>query len=445
MANGKKTTAGLEALAGDVPFPPAKASTPVSIFQVLFFINMHQQFFYKAMDSRGRIVQGQLTANNTSDLEARLERMGLDLINCRTQKPHHFQIGKVSRRDLIMFCFHMEQLTRAGVPLIEGMSDLRDSLPQSRFREVISTLIENIQGGERLSEALAHFPDIFDRVFSSLIRAGEEAGKLTIVFNHLTETLKWQDEMVARTKKLLIYPTFMAVIISSVLFFMMIYLVPQLIAFIKSVGGQLPLHTRILILVSNFFVNYWYIMLAAPVVALTVLKMAMRVSPRLCFQIDLFKLRIWLIGPIWEKIILARFATFFGLLYGAGITVLESLKISKTLAGNLVIETALQQVSDYIADGKGITESFERVHLFPPLVLRMVRVGETTGELDNALLNVSYFYNREVKDAIDKIQSLMEPAMTVILGVLLGWVMLSVLGPIYDTIAGYKPPQMPIK
>ncbi len=399
---------------------------------------MSQEFFYKAMDNRGHIVHGQLTANHVNDLEARLERMGLDLIHYHTKKPHYFNLTKVTRRDLITFCFHLEQLTRSGVPLIDGLVDLRDSLPQSRFREVISSLIENIQGGEHLSEAMANFPDIFDRIFVSLIRAGEQSGKLNVVFNHLTETLKWQDEMVARTKKLLIYPSLVGLVIVGLMFFLMMYLVPQLIGFIKSVGGELPLHTRILIAVSDFFMFYWYLILAVPILTVIMINWGIKHNPRFHFQWDNFKLRIWLFGPIIEKIILARFATFFALLYGTGITVLDGLNITKSLTGNLVVEMALQQVSDNIAAGIGITESFERVHLFPPLVLRMVKVGESTGELDTALLNVSYFYNREVKDAIDKIQVLVEPTLTVVLGLLLGWVMISVLGPIYDTIANFK-------
>lgn len=405
---------------------------------------MPQQFFYKAMDNQGRIIQGQLGANNITDLEARLDRMGLDLIHCHTKKPRRFQVGKVDRRELITFCFHMEQLTRAGVPLIEGLSDLRDSLPQARFREIISSLIENIEGGEHLSEAMASFPETFGGVFTSLIRAGEESGHLSDVFRHLTETLKWQDEMVARTKKLLLYPTFVLVVITGLLFFLMIYLVPQLITFIKSVGGQLPLHTRILIFVSDIFVRYWYVIVSFPFFLFGLLNIAMRTNSYVRFKVHLLMLRIWLIGPIWEKIILARFATFFALLYASGVTVLESLKLSKTLTGNVVVEEAVQQVSDYISEGIGITESFERVHLFPPLVLRMVRVGESTGELDIALQNVSYFYNREVKESIDKIQVLIEPVMTVVLGLLLGWVMISVLGPIYDTIANFKPNSVPI-
>jgi type IV pilus assembly protein PilC len=401
--------------------------------------NMSQQFFYKAMDNQGMIVQGKITANNTNDLEARLERMGLDMIHCHTQKSPHLRIGKVTRQELITFCFQMENLTRAGVPLLDGLGDLRDTLPQSRFREVVSSLIENIEGGVHLSNALAEFPEIFDQVFVSLIRTGEETGKLSTIFKHLTETLKWQDEMIAKTKKLLMYPAFMGTIILIALFFLMIYLVPQLIVFIENVTqGELPLHTRILITSSNVFKSYWHIILITPVLAFFAFKAALKISPPFQLFVDRLKLRVWIIGPILEKMILARFATFFALLYASGVTVLDSLRLCQKLAGNLVIENALQQVSEHIAEGVSISESFERVHLFPPLVLRMVTVGESTGDLDEALLNVSYFYDREVKESIDKIQTLIEPVMTVILGILLGWVVLSILGPIYDTVANFQ-------
>jgi len=399
---------------------------------------MSQQFFYKAMDDHGHMIQGQLTANNASDLEMRLERMGLDLIDYRTRKSSRFRLGKVTRLELITFCFHMEQLTRAGVPLIEGLSDLRDSLSQSRFREVISSLIESIEGGERFSEALDHFPDVFDRVFVSLIQTGEESGNLGAVFQHLTETLKWHDEIAAKTKKLLIYPAFMAVVIGGALFFLMIYLVPQLVRFITSLDKELPWYTHTLIYVSEIFVHYWYLILMAPVALVIALKLGMKVSYQLRYKIDWLKLRLWAVGNILEKISLARFSTFFALLYSSGITVLEGLQISKALAGNLVIETALERVREQIADGKGISDSFEYVHLFPPLVLRMVKIGETTGNLDAALANVSYFYNREVRDGIEKLQAIIEPAITIILGLILGWVVLAVFMPLYDIIANFK-------
>ncbi len=395
---------------------------------------MSQQYFYKAMDNHGRLIQGQVTANNIDDLESRLERMGLDLIHYKIRKTRSQHIGKVTRQELITFCFHMEQLIHAGVPIVESLEDLRDTLSQSRFREVVSSLIEHIQGGENLSEAMAHYPDVFNQVTQSLVLAGEQSGQLSVVFEHLSSTLKWHDELVSKTKKLLMYPAFMGIAIFAVVFFMMVYLVPELIKFFDSMNVTLPTHTKVLVSISNFFVNYWYIILGSPFALLATLKTLLHFSSRARFIFDRLKLKLWLIGPILEKIILARFATFFALLYGSGITVLDSLRLSKKMANNLVIETAIQQVIDQIADGVGITESFKRVHLFPPLVLRMVKIGEATGELDKSLINVSYFYDREVKEGIDKIQTMIEPTMTVIMGLLLGWIMMSVLGPVYDII-----------
>jgi type IV pilus assembly protein PilC len=270
------------------------------------------------------------------------------------------------------------------------------------------------------------------------VRAGEESGNLSVVFKHLTESLKWQDELAAKTKKLLTYPAFVFTVIIGVLFFLMIYLVPQMISFIKGMDGELPLHTRILLSVSNFFVSYWYVVLSAPILAFILLKMSMKMSFKVRFNIDRIKLKLWIIGPILEKIILARFTNFFALLYGSGITVLDGLQITKGLAGNLVIEAAIQKVIDSIQEGTSIGDSFDQVRFFPPLVLRMVRIGEMTGELEAALNNVSYFYNREIKDSIEKIQTLIEPIMTVLLGAMLGWVMISVLGPIYDIISKFK-------
>ncbi len=401
---------------------------------------MSHHFSYRAMDAHGRIIQGHVDANNENDLEARLDRMGLDLISYQRKKERTFTKGRVTRMELITFCFHLEQLTRSGVSIMAGLMDLRDSLPQSAFRDVISNLIENIEGGEQLSEAMQHFPETFDKVFVSLIAAGETSGELSKVFKHLTETLKWQDEMIARTRKMLMYPAFVGVVILGVFFFLMVYLVPQLVSFIKNMGGELPTHTKVLLATSDFVVNYWHFLLITPIFSALGFMWMIRVSPRFAFAVDRFKLKIWVIGPILEKIILARFSNFFALLYGSGVSVLDSLDICKNIMGNRLLENALQQVRDSIADGVGIGESFERVKLFPPLVLRMVRIGESTGELDAALANVSYFYDRDVKESIEKMQALIEPTLTVIMGALLAWIMLSVLGPIYDKISDFAGP-----
>jgi type IV pilus assembly protein PilC len=397
-------------------------------------------YTYKAIDAEGKAVLGRTDAVNVFDLEQRLARMGLDLVTGAPSAHKSRLIGgtKVKRHDLINFCFHLEQLASAGVPIVEGLIDLRESVDNLRFREVVSGLIETIEGGKSLSQALAEYPEVFSKVFVSLVRAGEQTGKLPDVLKALSETLKWEDELAAQTKKILMYPLFVGGIVIVVTFFLMIYLVPQMVGFIRNMGQDVPLQTRILIHVSNVFVGYWWAIIAAPFAAWFGIKAAARTNPSVAYAIDDLTLRIPAVGPILRKIILSRFASSFAMMYSSGITVLDAIRSSEEIVGNRPLEAALRTAGQQIAEGKNVTAAFTDVGLFPPLVIRMLRIGENTGALDRALLNVSYFYNREVRESIGRVQAMIEPAMTLVLGAILGWVMLSVLGPVYDTISKMK-------
>jgi type IV pilus assembly protein PilC len=396
-------------------------------------------FAYKAIDSAGKTAKGLQDAANLIDLEMRLKRGGLDLISAKEEaNASGFGGSKIKRTDLITFFFNLEQLVRAGVPLLECLGDLRDSMEEPAFREIIASLVESIESGKKLSQAMAEHPNAFDKITISLTRAGEDSGRLVEVFAHLTESLKWQDEMAAQTKTMMIYPAFVGTIVLAITFFLMIYLVPQLVGFVKGMGQELPIQTRILLATSDFFVNYWYVMLLTPPVLFGLYKLALIGKPELQYHVDNLKLHIRPTGPILRKIILARFANTFAMMYSSGITILDCIANSRDLVNNQVIARSLQNVMQEIEAGKNLTQSFQQTGIFPPLVVRMLKVGEATGQLDQALLNVSYFYDRDVKDSIKKVQALIEPTMTIVLGALLGWVMLSVLSPIYDIISKVK-------
>ena len=391
---------------------------------------------YKAMDERGKLSTGRIEAVNAADLELRLARLGLDLINSHETKARGSSMGagRVSKRELISFCFQLEQLLSGGVPLLEALSDMRDSASDRRMREVIAGLVESIQGGRTLSTALADYPQIFDHVFVNLVKAGEFSGQIGAVLRSITDNLKWQDELTAQMKKLMMYPIFVGSVVMMVLVFLMTYLVPQLVSFIATMGQELPFHTKLLIQTSDFFVSYWYLVIFLPVAVFMAVLTAMNLSPGASYMVDDYKLRVWLIGPILKKIILARFANYFALMYSSGITVLECMRISESLVGNKAIEEATRRAGRHIADGSSISAGFEYTGLFPPLVVRMLRVGENTGALDVALLNISYFYDRDVRESMERLQTMIGPTMTLILGSLLFWVIISVLGPIYDLI-----------
>ncbi|HZM47141.1 MAG TPA: type II secretion system F family protein [Burkholderiales bacterium] len=396
---------------------------------------------YKAIDKTGRPARGGLDAVNEVDLELRLRRMGLDLITFKEidrQAAAFAAGGQITRQDLVNFCFDMEQMVRSGIPLIDGLRDMRDTMDSPRFREVLTVMTEDMEGGRMLSQCMATHPAVFDTIFVSLVRAGEQSGQLPQVFQNLAETLKWEDELISQTRRLLMYPALTLVVVVGVLIALLVFLVPQIATLFKSMGMALPGQTRALLAVSGFMAQYWLIVLAVPVVAAVALIVAVRSNSKIAYLWDYTKLRLPVVGPILQKIIMSRFTNVFSLMYRSGITVLDAIKTSEDVVGNRVISDGLNRAGQQVAAGEGLTETFQNLGMFPPLVIRMLRVGETTGALDTALANVTYFYNRDVKDAVDKGLKMLGPTLTLILGGMIAFVIWAVLGPVYDILGKLK-------
>jgi len=395
-------------------------------------------FAYRAMDEEGQFATGKLDAINAVDLELRLKRMGLDLITFDPLKQGAMLRQRIGRRDLITFCFHLEQLIRSGVPIIEALIDLRDTV-EGGFRETVASLLEDIEGGKKLSEAMETHPATFDQVFTSLIRAGEEAGQLPEVLAKLGDNLKWQDELAAQTKKAMMYPIFVGIVVALLVFALMVFLVPQLATTLKTLsGGNLPTETKILIFISEIFRKFWYLILGVPILSIGTIFFLAKTNPQFQMKLDALSLTAPIIGPIRTKIVMARFTTFFALMYQSGIGVLDCIQISEKIVGSPNVENGLKRIGREITEGAGITQAFQNARLFPPLVVRMLKVGEGTGALDTALLNVSYFYNRDVKESIGKLQEMIQPALTVILGGIFVAIIVTIFNPLYDVISKVK-------
>lgn len=393
-------------------------------------------FSYRAVGIAGNTVSGRIEAHNPVDLENRLKRLNLDLISGRPVPPGKWLgAGSVSRRQLANFYFHLEQLCHAGVPLLDSLSDLRDGLGSPRFRNIVAGLIERIEGGQTLSEGMAAYPQVFSPVHTSLVRAGETAGRLPEVLSNLTETLKWEDELASQARRMLIYPAVVGAIVLATLLFLMAYLVPQLQQFVAGMGQTLPFHTRALFWLSDLSVRHWHLVLAAPVVLALAAQAVLRHNPLARLWFDRAKLQAPLIGSIRKKIILSRLARTFAMLYAAGVPILEAIRITQDIVGNHAVRSALQGIEQAIEEGRSLTGAFADAALFPSLVVRMLKVGENTGNLDQALENVGYFYHRDVREAAEKTQAAVEPMLTLLMGCLVGWIVLSVIGPIYDIVS----------
>jgi type IV pilus assembly protein PilC len=396
-------------------------------------------FAYRAMDPRGRIVRGRVDAANLVDLELRLRRLDLDLVHGGPVRPRVWQAQKgVSRRELIKFCFHLEQFLRAGVPIIESLTDLRDSISRPQFRQVVAAAVEAIEGGLTLSQALAHHPTVFDGVFCSLIRAGEHTGRLPEVLHALSESLKRDDELAAYARRIAIYPAIVGMIIIAALGVALIYVVPELARLFRTVGQALPWQTRFLIAVSGFILDYGWALLGVVTAVVIGARHAVATRPEIRLRFDAALLRLPILGAVRRKIILARFTGLFAMMYASGITIVDALRVAEDVVGNSALKNGLQQVGRGIEQGWKVSEAFRAVELFPPLVTRMLRVGESTGALDTALANVSYFYDRDVREAIERLQASIEPTLTLVLGGLLLAVMSAVMMPVYDIVTRMK-------
>ena len=328
----------------------------------------------------------------------------------------------------------MEQVSRAGIPLVDGLRDLRDGLDNPGFRDVLTSTLEDIEGGKTLSESFASYPQAFNKVFVSLIRAGELSGQLTEVFENLGTTLRWQDELIAQTRKLLIYPAMVFVVVGGVVVFLLLYLVPQMVGLLTTMGLELPLQTRVLIALSDFTASYWWLVLILVVLISSIGTTVVRTNARAKYAFDYLILRLPIVGRILEKIMLARFANFFALMYRSGITVLEAMRTSEDIVANDYVADGLRRAGQQINAGENLSEAFQNLGMFPPLVVRMLRVGESTGALDTALLNITYFYNRDVNESVDKALKLLEPTLTLVLGGVLALILFSVLTPLYDML-----------
>ena len=394
-------------------------------------------FKYKAIDAEGKFISGSLDAGNSNDLEVRLEKMDLDLVTFKQKNPGTDLFGrnKIGRRDLINFAFYLEQLTRAGVPILEGLTDLRDGEESPTFRDVITGVIEAIEGGNSFSQALELYPKIFDNVFVSLIRVGERSGKMSEVLVDITETLKWQDELLSKAKKIMTYPAVIGTLVMSVILFLMIFVVPDIMDAIVGLGGKIPIETRMLIAVSNFLVNFWYVVIVAPFVIFFTFKYVYDSNSEAHFKLDGMLLKLPIIGPVNEKIKISRFTRYFALMFASGITVLDAINLSKNVVNNAVIEDGIERAWQQISEGSSISEAFKNIGIFPPLVVRMLRVGEASGQMDKSLNNVSYFFDRDINDAIEKMEPVLQTALMATIGLIVLWLALSVMGPIYDTIS----------
>lgn len=395
------------------------------------------KFKYRALSSEGRPVKGTLSAANEADLYQQLKITGLELLDCSPVRKSKFSLpfsSGVKPRDLIQLFVHLEQLQRSGVPLLDALSDLRDSAESPKLRDVMSEIYREVSEGKSFSEAMTSHPTLFDEVTVSITASGEETGNLADSFAQLITFMKWSDEMKRRVKKALAYPIFTLLIFIVVLAVLMLFTVPQIVGFLKYVDQELPFATVALIATSDFCQEYWPWFFIVPLGIFAFIKTMNKVSYGFSYNFDYLCLKIPVVGMVIRKINLSRFCRTFGALFKSGLEILKAMDAANKTAGNKCINEALKRSRQQVSDGMSIAASLNNSGEFPSLVVRMVKIGEESGNLTHVLDQVGEFYDQDVDESVSKMIGMITPTLTIILGIIILWIAAGVFGPIYGIL-----------
>ncbi|PKU26517.1 type II secretion system F family protein [Telmatospirillum siberiense] len=395
-------------------------------------------YHYRALNQTGRRVSGQLNANNEADLYQRLKQINLELLTVSADKGRNRLAlfgGRVKNRELIQMCLHLQQLSAAGVSLMEALADVRDATDHRRLRDLLAEVFEDVSSGQSLSEAFGRHPRVFSTVFQSLVAAGEESGNLTESFTQLIAHLKWSENLNAKIGRATRYPMIMLAVMAALFMFMMLFVVPQVVSFLMANGQELPIITMALIATSDFVQGYWWAITGLPVGGYFLFKLWARLSESFAYKIDFYILRVPLLGELRRKLSLSRFAHFFATMFQSGVPILTCLDTAGRVTGNRCLARSLALVRVGVEDGNPLSVGLRNTGEFPSLVIRLVKIGEDSGNLGETLNNVTDFYDRDVERSVDALVSMIEPALTLFAGAMMAWIVLAVLGPIYDSLS----------
>lgn len=396
-------------------------------------------YAYRAADTAGCIMRGTATAANESDLAQFLGQSRLELIEAREKKKttsrtfltRVFQ-HRVEPRALALFCKHVADLLQADMVLLDIFNDLASVMEAGILRDALFDIIRSINHGSRITAAFARHPHIFPPVFIAILQAGEASGSITRSFQQLATYVESRAAMNERLRRATRYPLFLVCVACGVISFMMLLVVPQIVTFLASIDSQLPLATRVLITVSDIFGAVWWIGGLALIAGVALTFFLRRHSTRFARAVDALLLRIPVVGGVMRKFMLARFAECLSILVESGLTIPDSMIGAKGTLGNRALEAQLEVIIADIIAGRSLSEAMRG--FFPPFAVRLLRIGEQGGRLPKSLADIATHYDREAADATDRMIGSLEPGLTLLIGAILAWVVLAVLGPIYASL-----------
>ncbi len=390
-------------------------------------------FKYRAVDQSGKRVGGVLYAESERALQETLRDMRLYLVDARETKPsREVQLWrKIKRKDLLTFTVHLQTIVSAGIPIIQGLGDLIDQTGNQNFKKVLEDVRGSIQTGTSLSEALEKHPRAFSDLYVSVIRAGETSGNLDSILKDLISFLEWQEEIVSSIRQATIYPIIVLTAVTGLVILLMTFVFPRFTVIFEKANVPLPLPTRIVMGVSHLLVYDWPYLIAAVILFFILFRMFVKTSTGR-HVVDNLKLKVPVFGKLILKINLSRFSHYLGTLIRAGIDITQSLRIVEKVIGNVILSDIIRIVRARVQAGEFMSDTLREYPQFPPLVVRMISIGESSGNLEETLDKVSTYYDREVPVTIKKVFAIFEPLVIVFLASIVLLMALSMFLPLYQ-------------
>ncbi len=394
------------------------------------------KFSYKARNKEGLVQSGDVVAPDQSRAEHLLAENGLVIISMEKVSGQFWDdlnpFGKsVSNKDLVLFSRQLATLISAQVPILQALRILQEQVDNSYLLAILGGLISSVENGESLSSALAKYPKIFGNVYVSLVKSGEVSGSLDRSLGYLADQLEKDYELLAKVKSAMTYPIFVLLALSVVGVLMFKFVLPKLTSVLKEQGGNLPPVSVALIAFTDFFEKFWWIVLMG--IGILVLSVKYYVSTKTGrYQLDQLKIRFPIIGDIFKKIYLARFARNLSTLVVGGIPIIKAIQIVAEIINNVIYRDILLDTVNKISAGRTISDGLSGHAEFPNIVTQMVKVGEQTARLDDILMKLANFYEKEVDTKISTLTTLLEPMIMIILGLGVGLLVAGILMPIYN-------------
>ncbi|NHN30739.1 type II secretion system F family protein [Paenibacillus agricola] len=393
------------------------------------------KFNYRAVDDYGNYSKGTFESPNFQQAMEELKGNGLWILDLVDQsksllrKEINFGGGpKVKVEHFTVFCRQLATLYKAGINMVEAVQVLGEQTESKVFKKVLLGVSEDMKRGTQFSMAASHYPSVFSGIFINMIRAGEASGNLDEMLNRLSIFYEKEYYTKQKVKSAMVYPVIMAIVTVIVVIILMIFVVPKLVGNFATMGLELPLPTLVVIAISKWMQVYWYMAIAClfiPSLLLAIIKKL----PNGVYYLDYAKLKLPVFGRLWHKQALSRFSRTFCSLFAAAIPMLQMMTIVSSVVGNEAVSRLILESREGIRGGSSIAEPFKHTWLFPPMVVQMLQVGEKTGALDTMLEKVADFYEADVDAMADRLKSLLEPIMILILAVVVGFIVLAVMLP----------------